>query len=298
MKSHNRILSLTALLALAVVSPASAQQTLFVRQGDKFSPVVAMSDTSPQIIVDGKAGTPKLAGTGYAYALGKAEAYAPVVLTVSKLSMTPPNRSGNQTFIGGEAVDSELSIVAVIESPSPVKDVFLAIEVKGERSQYNTLITHEVGNMKPRIPVTVEFKAPIATVFATCTTVFHLFAERAEVLHSAMPAGQVDRELDLMVQKQIQGTVNAAPAPFICPAPAYPAAATGIGNATVAFTVTATGTVTNATLKDATSPEFGEAALKAVSQWRFLPRIKDGQPVATKVALPLTFNVPVTAALQ
>ena len=50
--------------------------------------------------------------------------------------------------------------------------------------------------------------------------------------------------------------------------------------------------MTNAILQDATTPEFGDAALKAVSQWRFLPRVKDGQPVATKVALPLIFKPP------
>jgi TonB family protein len=292
MKQSTCILFLAALIAVAFISHASAQVALFIKQGDTFSPVVAMKGTRPQIMVDGNVVTPQLGGSNYAYALGKAKAYAPVVLTVNRLSMVAPTHSGSQTTIGGALVDTELNISAMIESPRPVQDVFLAIEVKGAQSKYNTLITHEVGSLKPGVPVTVDFTAPIATAFASCITVFHLFAGGNEVLHTAMPSGQVEREIDQMVQNQTNGVLNAAPAPLICPAPAYPAGQTGTGNATVALTITATGTVTNAILQDATTPEFGDAALKAVSQWRFLPRVKDGQPVATKAALPLIFKPP------
>ncbi|HUJ42277.1 MAG TPA: energy transducer TonB [Opitutaceae bacterium] len=292
MKQSSRILFLALVIAFALIRQASAQVTLFVKQDDKFFPVVAMTGTSPQIMVDGKVVTPQLTGTNYAYALGKAKAYAPIVLIVNKLSMVVPSHTGSQTTIGGETVDTELNINAIIESARPVRDVFLAIEVKGDQSKYNTLITHEVGNLKSGTPVTVDFTAPIATAFTSSTTVFHLFAGGSEVLHTAMPSGQVEREIDQMVQNQTNGVQNAEPAPLICPAPAYPADQTGTGKATVVFTITATGAVTNPVLQDATSPEFGDAALKAVSRWRFLPRMKDGQPVASRVALPLIFKPP------
>ena len=137
MKQSSRILFLAALIAF--ISHATAQVALFIKQGDKFSPVIAMTGTRPQIMVDGNVVIPQLAGTNYAYALGKAKAYAPVVLTVNRLSMVVPSHSGIQTMIGGESVDTELNIIAIIESPRPVQDVFLAIEVKGDQSKYKVI---------------------------------------------------------------------------------------------------------------------------------------------------------------
>lgn len=63
------------------------------------------------------------------------------------------------------------------------------------------------------------------------------------------------------------------------------------GEAVVEFVVNAKGDVENARVVKATHPEFGEAAVAAVSRWKFSPGKKDGQPVATRLTTPITFSV-------
>lgn len=47
-----------------------------------------------------------------------------------------------------------------------------------------------------------------------------------------------------------------------------------------------------ALLKSATDPAFGEAALAAIRQWRFLPEMKGGLAVEQSADLPFAFVPP------
>ena len=38
--------------------------------------------------------------------------------------------------------------------------------------------------------------------------------------------------------------------------------------------------------------DLGEAVLAVIRQWRFLPRVKNGRPVAERAELPFMFSVP------
>lgn len=57
------------------------------------------------------------------------------------------------------------------------------------------------------------------------------------------------------------------------------------GNVTACFTVTATGSVIDPYVAGASSPqarrELGAAALSAVQQWKFFPRVMNGQAAST-----------------
>jgi protein TonB len=68
-----------------------------------------------------------------------------------------------------------------------------------------------------------------------------------------------------------------------------PSVGPGYGGSTVEleFVVDATGLPTD--LKVMSSPDrtVAEAVVGAVKQWRFSPAVRDGSPVATKVALPV-----------
>ena len=63
------------------------------------------------------------------------------------------------------------------------------------------------------------------------------------------------------------------------------------GNATVRFIVTHDGRVIDVTVIQATHPSFGDAAAKAVSKWRYKPAMKDGQPIACLLQVPIFFNL-------
>ena len=89
--------------------------------------------------------------------------------------------------------------------------------------------------------------------------------------------------------------VDQPPRPLVKVPPFYPlsARAKGIeGKVALVFVVQADGSVSDVAVTDAFPGKiFVEAALRAVRQSRFKPGTKDGKPVATRVRLPLCFQL-------
>jgi TonB family protein len=63
------------------------------------------------------------------------------------------------------------------------------------------------------------------------------------------------------------------------------------GMAMVRIVVTTEGKVINAVAVKATHPSFAVAAVAAVSQWRYQPALKNGQPVNAHLEVPVHFNL-------
>jgi TonB family protein len=63
------------------------------------------------------------------------------------------------------------------------------------------------------------------------------------------------------------------------------------GEAIIKFIVDTDGATRNIEISQASHPAFGKAAADAVSQWRFTPGIKNGQPVNTRLQIPISFNL-------
>jgi TonB family protein len=78
--------------------------------------------------------------------------------------------------------------------------------------------------------------------------------------------------------------------------PAYPASGNG-QEPTVALIVTIdeTGTVTEVAVAQSVSSDFDAAAADAVRRWRFEPARRDGQPVSSRVTVPVAFRAPAAA---
>jgi periplasmic protein TonB len=58
---------------------------------------------------------------------------------------------------------------------------------------------------------------------------------------------------------------------------------------TAEFTVTADGRTANIRVLEATNPQMVRAAKTAVSQWRFQPAAKSGEPFALKMRAAVSF---------
>ena len=63
------------------------------------------------------------------------------------------------------------------------------------------------------------------------------------------------------------------------------------GSATIVFLVNKEGLVPFTTISQATHPEFGVAAAKAVATWKFRPAMKRGRVVNCKLAVPINFDI-------
>jgi RNA polymerase sigma factor (sigma-70 family) len=89
-------------------------------------------------------------------------------------------------------------------------------------------------------------------------------------------------------------SVDRKPMPIDQVAPHYPVkfkeAFIG-GKAVVRFVVTTDGGVVDAKATEATAPEFGEAAVEAVSQWIFQPGTVGNRPVNTRISTPIVFAI-------
>lgn len=83
------------------------------------------------------------------------------------------------------------------------------------------------------------------------------------------------------------------PAPLDTIAPVYPDALIESGKDGVAkltFVVNKKGLVEDPTVTETSEPEFGEAAMAAIREWRFRPATVDGKPVSKKVSIPFQFT--------
>lgn len=71
----------------------------------------------------------------------------------------------------------------------------------------------------------------------------------------------------------------------------YPPNAKGDATVTVVVVVDAAGKVADVVLREGSSP-FAEAAVAAVSQWRFQPATKHGVPISARISAEVTFHAP------
>ncbi len=85
------------------------------------------------------------------------------------------------------------------------------------------------------------------------------------------------------------------PQPVRQPLPAFPTALVGkvkAGEANVAFFVDEAGAVRVPVVTAATAPEFAQAALATMGQWRYQPPVRAGRPVVAYESLVIQFGVP------
>ena len=92
----------------------------------------------------------------------------------------------------------------------------------------------------------------------------------------------------------IAQAVTEAAVPVRTTAPDYPIALKreGItGVVTVVFSVDEKGNVIDPEVRKSSNQGFDQAALNAISKWKFRPARQDGVPVRSKLAIPLQFKV-------
>lgn len=201
----------------------------------------------------------------------------------------------NLTIDGGGSgdVNNQFEFSARLESPYRLEDVFLVLELELEAGKY--LFYHEVGELLPRRPRPINLQVPVSHMLGAGRFKLHLFSGGRELLHSEQPPLYRDQAVDKMVRRLREGVADAGVEPLVGPAPEYPTAFEKRklkGEAVVGFTVTRTGATLDPKVVSASAPEFGDSALAAVRLWRFLPRMKNGQAVETRVELPFDFSPP------
>ncbi len=82
-----------------------------------------------------------------------------------------------------------------------------------------------------------------------------------------------------------------APMPMLTPPPAYPDALKGTsGMVSVVVVINEDGTVAEAIAAKSTDAAFEAPALEAITKWKFKPAEINGQPVKSKITVPVRFS--------
>lgn len=267
---------------------ASGQSVVMAQYKGALYPVVKAKAFRAFVAVNGET----VAADGTGLDLRPAAEFLPVIVSLRDLKTLSTYTS---TSVGPMASKrNELAFSAQLVSPYLLKDVFLVIEI--DTPGGNGLFLGEVGTLRPYEAVPVKETVPIPALLGDVKYQVHVFSAGTEVFNSELPFDYREAKLDQMVYSRIQNALVDSPAkPFVGPGPEYPASmrASGIrGEAVLTVHVTPRGAVADPIVKTATNPAFGEAALAAVRQWRYLPKISLGQPVETTIEVRFDFAPP------
>jgi len=217
--------------------------------------------------------------------------YYPVSVLVSGVEV----KTSSVSLMGsGGTINNEFHFRATFASSYALKEAFLVLELDMEHG-VKRIFYQEIGDLQPGKSKDVGVVVPLAEELGSGKFQLHVFTEGREVFNSLQPMEYREGVLNQMVMKRIEGVKAAPPQPLVGPPPQYPAALRKkqvSGEAVVAIRITRLGVVADPEVVQATDPAFGEAALVAVRQWRFLPRIQGGQPVEVKVNVPFRFEAP------
>ena len=269
-------------LTLGLTVRLSAQHVLAAEHGGKMYVVDKVRRDWVSIQQDGKVTEVRAKRC----ALIAVEEYLPAFVAVKDIEVktTGTTKGINNTF----------HFRARFESPFVLTDVFVVLELKLTHGG-TVLFYRDVGMLAPGRPGFLRADLPLSRSLGSGEYELHVFSRGLEVFHSQQPWQYREEMLDRMVIKRIAGVEDANPQPLVAPAPEYPAAllkSGGSGEAAVSVRVSVKGVVLDAVVESATGPMFGEAALTAIRQWRFLPRVKNGEAVEMQVSVPFAFTPP------
>ena len=275
------------------VGPLAAQNWLYILEPDgNYHPVVKVEQTRPFLMEQGRP-TP---ARGERFALRKVEEFLPLYVEVTEqaagTNFMAPVDSGS---LGTIEINHEFHYSAKFEAAYPVEDAFLLLELVGAEVSKPYFFVHEIGRLEPGEPRSVKVDLCLQQKLGSGRFRLHVFVAGSEVFSSEVPVAEREAALDRMVAKRIAGVTQANPSPFFGTPPKYPTAlrAHGApGQAVLTLMLSAQGAVLEARVDSATHPALGEAALAAVRQWRFLPKVENGMAVNSKVVLPVDFGAP------
>jgi TonB family protein len=266
-----------------MVQSAAAQHVLVAEDGGQMLLVCSANGDVPRVQKEGKI----VPIVPHGFALREVPEFAPIFVKVNNVSV-------RTTYSDGGQLNNDFHFNADFETDSHLTDVFVVIALDSERAG-KTLFLWGIGTLEPKKIKSVSIIVPMDSPIGSGRYALHVFSGGAEVLQSLVPFMESEGALDRMVASRIKEVHNAPPKFFFGPAPEYPAElkkANLKGHAVVSVRIGANGAVYDPFVKSATDPAFGEAALRAVKTWRFLPKVKDDYPLETKVDVPIVFARP------
>jgi TonB family protein len=290
----------SAILGLLLVTtnavPLRAQHTLYVNDGDQAMRLVRKFDRrNPYVMDKGKLALPAplentQGGPNRRYKLQLSEEFLPSFVTVKT---TKANFAHGRAENGGR-LDLQFQFTATFSTNYRLTEVFFVLEFDTDNLARKYFV-QEISPVELQQARTISIEVPLASADTREKYELRVFSSGLEVFHSGLPRPIVEEALAKMVAKRIKDVREAAPKPLTGPIPRYPESlppAKGKGQATVSCVIAANGKPQNVKVKSASDPAFGEAAVAAMSEWWFVPKVADGKPIDSAADLPFEFTPP------
>jgi len=274
-----------AALAITAVSSATAQHLLYAKTDAGPRLVKRVSHNTPWV----DDGTGKLVRADRQYMLQRAPEFLPVFVSLRDVQV---KTSALHLLNGGGQLNREFHFKAKLESAIPLDDVYVVFDLNNETSGH-AIWVQEVGRLPAHELEDFAVVVPVSEDVSRGKFFVYVFAGGLEVLNSRMPQAQINAGYAKIIAHKIKGVTDAAPQPLIGPAPEYPSQLRKKkvhGQAVISCHISTKGEVLDPVVKSASDPAFGEAALAAAREWRFIPRVVDGKPVNAPADLPFEFS--------
>lgn len=272
---------------LLTVAPSLAwgQHVLLVRDHGRLRAVVAADGMRPEVLENGKLRTLDV----NQFILTEGGQYLPLYVAVHDPRVRTSSLTVNESV---DQMNKTFHFSCDLESAYQLSHVFLVItlQLQGDNK---SLFLYGVGKLRPRDPRYIDVAVPMQMDSAPGKYWIYLFSGGRELFQPLMPLFAMEDALNKLVYERIRNLTNSPPRPFIGPPPEYPKDLRKhkvTGEATVSFLIGMNGAVSQPKLVKTTRPEFGKAVMDVIRQWRFLPEVKDGQPVLTRVEMPFEFK--------
>lgn len=276
---------IAALLLCLGLGRLPAQEILFAQYKGRAAPVV-QAHKNTALVRDGDELVPVMSPS---FAFREGGEFLPTLVTVSKLEAST---HGIEFLEGGGELNNEFRFHATFTTPYEIPAVYAVLQLYLEDGMLSVFL-QEIGDLHAGEPRRMDLSVPLSHPLGEGHYVMHLYSGGRELLHTAQPAAFRERAMDRIVAQRTAGQPDGPPKLLVGPAPEYPRTLRKThpaGKALVHCRILKNGSVTDLAVKETTDPAFGEAALAAVRQWRFIPRIKAGEPVDTGADIPLNFS--------
>jgi TonB family protein len=284
--------SCVALGLIAFTAPVVAQSLLSIKTDGKIERVLRTDGDTGCVLEDGKSAMLE----GANFILKPTAEYLPVSISVLNqyfkkgATAISDNGPANERLIhAGRFVFN-----ADFQAPCALDNVVLALELVSKKDG-NSLYIRGLGHLDAY--QVKHISIDVITPYKLKDVHFgglHLFVDGRETFNSKISVAKREFALDRMVASRTAAVRDAGPRPLVLVDPIYPAAlkTKTSGRAVIAISVDQNGKVLNPSVRSATDPAFGAAAIEAIVQWRFVPRVKDGNPVESAVEVPFNFPAP------
>lgn len=303
--NYLRLLAAGCLAAGALHASAPRPSMVTTEYQGKMLPVVRMVGTDPVVMVDGKE---KRIRTEPSYILSRAESFSPHRVKLLRINLDrtafaivadESNQGENAPRFGNTYFDTTLQSRETLKGGYAAIVMYVIDQVDGELSFPTQVVVRDLPELPAGKETVVRISAPLGTMRNDLRYFLQIFdANGREVITSNMDpawdyyAMRDAQQLKRGIRKYLaqHPGENRAVEPVMMPKPVF---ADGVpvpkSEISAVLEITPEGTVRQITLRGELESSAYQDIAQALRGWLFLPQLKDGQPVATKVQVPLQF---------